>query len=85
MTITPFSFDQETAREMTGDAQARLIEAKARSDADTDNFDPPRVVGESYFDQVQAQMRYTVYVNQYTKRIERIRRKAAGATHNVVN
>ncbi len=73
--MTPRSFDAETAREVTGDTEARAIEAKARADADAQTFDPPAVDGFTYWDQVQAQMRAIVYREQYTKRAARNERK----------
>lgn len=80
MTITPGSFDHDTAREMVGDAHARVIEAKARNDADSANFDPPKLEGATYFAQVQAQMRIVVYTTQYHKRAARNERKKGAKT-----
>jgi hypothetical protein len=73
--MTPLSFDPATAREVTGDADARAIEAKARADADEQTFCPPATNGETYWSQVQAAMRLVVYREQYTKRIARNERK----------
>lgn len=75
--MTPFSFDHATAREITGDDQARHIEAKARQDADAGAFDPPTLTGESYWSQVQSQMCIVVYRVQHQKRLERNLRKSA--------
>lgn len=75
--MTPLSFDPLTAREVTGDAQARTIEAKARADADARVIDPPAVAGDTYWDQVQAQMQAIVYAEQHRKRTERLARKGA--------
>jgi hypothetical protein len=74
--MTPLSFDPTTAREVTGDAEARAIEAKARADADEQTFCPPATNGgETYWGQVQAAMRLIVYREQYTKRMSRNERK----------
>ena len=74
--IAPLSFDASTAREITGDAQARLVEEKARSDADADKFDPPSSHGQTYWDQVRSEMLCVVYREQFTKRRARNLRKA---------
>jgi hypothetical protein len=76
--MTPGAFDPITAREITGDAMARAIEAKARQDEDSEKFDPPAVDGETYWGQVQQEMRAAVYREQYKKRIARNTRKASG-------
>jgi hypothetical protein len=75
--VTPSSFDHITAREITGDAEARNLEAAARSDADAHRFAPPPVTGSTYWDQVTAQMRHIVYTTQHAKRAARNARKAA--------
>ena len=85
--MTPGSFDPTTAREITGDELARTIEAKARKDADAENFDPPAVDGATYWDKVQKEMRVVIYREQYTKRLARNSRKAGkvgadGTAHN---
>ena len=74
--MTPGSFDPATAREITGDELARTIEAKARQDADAENFDPPAVDGATYWDKAQKEMRVVIYREQYTKRLARNARKA---------
>ena len=74
--MKPLSFDHGTAREVTGDALARIIEAKAREDADALNFDPPKYAsGETYWGQVQASMHLVTYLSQYAKRAARNERK----------
>lgn len=73
--MTPLSFDPATARQITGDAQARTIEAKARADADAQSFDPPKITAATYWGQVQDQMAAVVYREQYTRRKARNERK----------
>ncbi len=74
--MTPLSFDPMTAREFTGDAEARRLEAKARGDADAQVFDPPRALSNgTYADMVRASMWAIVYREQYTKRLARNKRK----------
>jgi hypothetical protein len=69
--LTPGSFDPSTAREVTGDELARVIEDKARRDADAQNYDPPFMHGETYWESAQSAMRAVVYREQYTKRLNR--------------
>jgi hypothetical protein len=68
--MIPLSFDPQTAREMTGDEAARVIEAKARSDADAGTFDPPKWVC------LRSQMQIVVYTDQFYRRDNRNRRKS---------
>lgn len=76
--MKPGSFDQETAREMVGDERARVIEAKARVDADEGNYSPPeQPAARTYMDGVNAGMERVVYRTQFNKRVERNKRKAA--------
>jgi len=73
--MTPGSFDPLTAREVVGDTEARVIEAKARKDAALAVFDPPPGPGGgSYWCEVQDEMRRVVYCFQYTKRLARNKR-----------
>ena len=74
--ITPFSFDPRTSREVVGHEFALVIEAKARTDADADNFCPPEEGGASYWDRSKNHMRVVVYLEQYRKRLNRNLRKA---------
>lgn len=74
--MTPGSFDTITIREITGDELARTIEAKARTDADAETFDPPVVDESTYWEMVQKEMRAVIYREQYTKRLARNARKA---------
>jgi hypothetical protein len=74
--MQPLSFDPQTAREVLGDKQAREIESAARNDADLLQQKQPPRTGETYWDQVQDEMRIVLYREQYTKRVARNRRKA---------
>lgn len=76
--MTPRSFDAITSREMTGDGQARGIEAKARADADRGQYDPPprHEPGNSYWADCQLEFKFQTYFAQYSKRLARNQRKA---------
>jgi hypothetical protein len=70
------SYDIDTAKEIVGDARMRVIEAKARQDADNGVRDgmahvEPEV---SYWDRVVQSMELVVYDATYRKRLERIQR-----------
>lgn len=72
--VTPKSFDIDTAKEIVGDERMRVIEAKARQDADNGIMDKPvRAVG-SYWDVVSSDMEYVVYITAHHKRMERVAR-----------
>jgi hypothetical protein len=72
--MTPKSFDIDTAKEIIGDERMRVIEAKARQDADNGIMDKPvRAVG-SYWDVVSSDMEYVVYITAHHKRMERVAR-----------
>jgi hypothetical protein len=72
--MTPKSFDIDTAKEIVGDERMRVIEAKARQDADNGIMDKPvRAVG-SYWDVVSSDMEYVVYITAHHKRMERVAR-----------
>lgn len=73
--MTPGGFDLATAREIVGDAFARTIEAKARTDADAMEFSPPAISGATYWGKVLKEMQVVVYTEQYTKRLARNARK----------
>ena len=73
--MIPGSFDKVTAREVIGDGFSRIIEEKARQDADSETFNPPTIVEGTYWEQVQNEMRFTIYIEQYMKRLERNARK----------
>jgi hypothetical protein len=73
--VTPNSFDIDTCKEIIGDAKMRVIEAKARQDADNGVIDPPTTGSkESYWVDVKSIMEGVVYVTAHKKRVERIAR-----------
>jgi hypothetical protein len=73
--ITPKSFDIDTAKEMLGDARMRVVEAKARADADAGISDSSkRDNNASYWDRVMCDMEFVVYTTTHHKRLERIKR-----------
>ncbi len=74
--MTPNSFDIDTAKEMVGDARMRVIEAKARQDADNGVRDGMAHVKPEagYWDRVVQSMELVVYDATYRKRLERIQR-----------
>lgn len=74
--MTPGSFDHATCRAVIGDDESRLIEAKARADADAGSYNPPDQDGETYWHLVQSAMRIVIYNEQHTKRKARNERKA---------
>jgi hypothetical protein len=75
--VKPCSFDIDTAKELVGDARMRVIESKAREDADKNVIDPPLEGQGSYWSKVSAEMDYRVYINAHGKRLERNKRKAS--------
>jgi hypothetical protein len=72
--VNPKSFDIDTAKEIVGDARMRVIEAKARQDADNGVMDKPARAEGTYWDVVRSDMEYVVYVTTHHKRLERIQR-----------
>jgi hypothetical protein len=52
----------------------RVIEAKARQDADNGVMDAPAMAKGTYWDGVYSYMEYVVYVTAHHKRMERIQR-----------
>jgi hypothetical protein len=72
--MTPQSFDIDTCKEVLGDARMRVIEAKARHDADNGVMDTPVRAEGSYWDVVRSDMEYVMYVTAHHKRLERIQR-----------
>jgi hypothetical protein len=72
--MTPQSFDIETCKEIVGDARMRVIEAKARQDADSGVMDEPAQAEGSYWDVVRSDMEAVVYTTAYEKRLARIQR-----------
>jgi hypothetical protein len=72
--MTPRSFDIDTCKEVVGDARMRVIEAKARQDADNGVMDAPAMPKGTYWDGVYSYMEYVVYTTAHHKRLERIQR-----------
>jgi hypothetical protein len=74
--MTPKSYDIDTAKEIVGDARMRVIEAKARQDAENGVMDGMANVETevSYWDRVVQSMELVVYDAAYRKRLERIQR-----------
>jgi hypothetical protein len=72
--MTPRSFDIDTCKEVVGDARMRVIEAKARQDADNGVMDAPAMAKGTYWGVVYSIMEITVYVAAYEKRLARIQR-----------
>ena len=71
--VIPKSFDIDTCKEVVGDAKMRVIEAKARQDADNgiiEKFQPAK----TYWDMVESVMEYVIYTTAHKKRIERVAR-----------
>jgi len=72
--MTPKSFDIETAKEIVGDERMRIIEAKARQDADNGIMDKPARAEGTYWDGIRSDMEYIVYTTTHHKRMERVAR-----------
>jgi len=72
--MTPRSFDIDTCKEVVGDARMRVIEAKARQDADNGVMDAPAMAKGTFWDRAYSYMEYVVYVTAYEKRLARIQR-----------
>ena len=75
--MTPKSFDIDTCKEVVGDARMRVIEAKARQDADngfTEKFLIDKYHQETYWGKVELVMEHVVYTATHKKRMERIAR-----------
>lgn len=73
--MTPQSFDPKTCAEICGDARMRVIEAKARSDAEIDAWAPPKSDDGTYWDGVRASAETIVYLQAFNRRKARIERK----------
>ena len=73
--MIPKSFDINTAKEVIGDARMRMIEAKARADADAGLIDSPKRDEQgTYWDRIRNDMEYVVYVDMHHKKMQRIER-----------
>lgn len=69
--------DSPTPRQVIGEGSARVIEAKARADADAKEFAfKPRIAGDSWVVQWIASMEQIIYCRQYQSRLMRNERKA---------
>ena len=72
--MTPKSFDIDTCKEVIGDARMRVIEAKARHDADNQIIDVPPTPQGTYWEKVNSCMEFIVYIAALNKRLERVKR-----------
>lgn len=72
--MTPKSFDIDTAKHIVGDARMRVIETKARTDADAGIHDSPKRDAGGYWDRVRSDMEYVIYITTHHKRLERAAR-----------
>jgi hypothetical protein len=71
--MTPNSFDIDTCKEVIGDERMRVIEAKARQDADNgilEKFQP----AEAHWEKVKSIMEHVIYTTAHKKRMERVAR-----------
>jgi hypothetical protein len=55
--MTPQSFDIDTAKEIVGDTRMRVIEAKARQDADSGIMDKPAKAHVAFAHAVEAKLK----------------------------
>ena len=71
-------FDTDACKSAVGDERMRLIEAKARTDADASTFNPPNRATQcmTYWSQIVATMEGMVYCSAFKKRTERVSRMA---------
>lgn len=70
--MTPGSFDVETCREMIGHEPSKVIEAKARADAEKMTYDPPKLrAGHTFWGQCQDNFAFSLYYDAYTRRLEK--------------
>jgi hypothetical protein len=81
--MTPKSFDIDTAKEIVGDERMRVIEAKARQDADNGILEKFQLA-ESYWDQVRLIMEYVIYTTAHKKRMERVARMKEREKNEIV-
>ena len=79
--MTPRSFDTATCKEFLGDARVRVIESKARADAEHGQqaYAPPEKTAKGYIGQVSEDMEAIVYAAAFRKRTERMARMAEKA------
>jgi hypothetical protein len=72
--MTPKSFDIDTCKEVVGDERMRIIEAKARQDADNGILEKFQPTKGSYWVDVTSIMEYVIYTTAHKKRMERVAR-----------
>jgi hypothetical protein len=72
--MTPNSFDIDTCKEVIGDERMRVIEAKARQDADNGIMEKFQPLKGSYWIDVKSIMEYVIYTTAHKKRMERVAR-----------
>ena len=72
--VTPKSFDIDTAKEIVGDERMRVIEAKARQDADNGILEKFQPAKDTYWVDVKSIMEYVIYTTAHKKRLERVAR-----------
>ena len=63
-------------RQFVGDDRARVIEAKARADAERGDFCPPQREARTYQADLLLSAEYSTYAQAFHKRTERIKRKS---------
>ena len=80
--MTPNSFDIDTCKEVIGDERMRVIEAKARQDADNGIMEKFQLA-EAYWDKVKSIMEYVIYTTTHKKRMERVARMKEREKNNV--
>lgn len=72
--MTPNSFDIDTCKEVIGDGRMRVIEAKARQDADNGILQKFQPAKDTYWVDVKSIMEYVIYTTAHMKRMERVAR-----------
>ena len=81
--MTPKSFDIDTCKEVVGDDRMRVIEAKARRDADNGILEKFQPLKGSYWIDVKSIMEYVIYTTAHKKRMERVARMKEREKGNV--
>jgi len=81
--MTPNSFDIDTCKEVIGDERMRVIEAKARQDADNGIMEKFQPAKGSYWIDVKSIMEYFIYTTAHKKRMERVARMKEREKSNV--
>ena len=71
----PWSFDIDTSKEVVGDERVRLLEQKARIDAEKSEYLPPAArIFKTYWDECWHEFELSVYTHAYQKRLFRLAR-----------